>query len=177
MLERLLSRSSPVLNYTVSVRFNWLVLKGALGVSMSASQPPTLEQVLELLRPKEGRRIDLALGEGYESYLVFERYNPLIKRKELELIILHVGKPTPERRTLRKQLAQAFGVDIKRVYIRKIETEYGVGRTHVEAHIYDSLERALKFEPAHIICRNMLPEEFEQEPFKTIYEKKCLKKK
>ncbi|HIP85436.1 MAG TPA: 30S ribosomal protein S24e [Pyrodictium sp.] len=144
---------------------------------MSTVQPTTLEQVLELLRPKEGRRIDLGLGEGYEAYLVSERYNPLIKRKELEIVVVHVGKPTLERRGLRGQIAQAFGVDVKNVYVRKIETEYGVGRTRVEVHIYDSLERALQFEPAHIICRNMLPEEFEQEPFKTIYETKCLRKK
>lgn len=154
------------------------VSKGASrGTGMSVAQPPTLEQVLELLRPKEGRKIDLGLGEGYEAYVVSEHYNPLIRRKELEIVIIHVGKPTPERRGLRVQIAQAFGADVKNVYVRKVETEYGLSRTRVEVHIYDSFERALQFELAHIICRNMLPEEFEQEPFKTIYEKKCLKKK
>ncbi len=120
-----------------------------------------LEPILSLLRPKEGKPIDLGLEEGYESYLVKDWYNPLIKRREIEIIILHVGKSTPSRIQVRLGVAKALGVDVKRVYVRQLRTEYGVGRTHAIVHVYDSVERALKFEPKHIIERNKLPEEAE----------------
>ncbi len=121
----------------------------------------SLEQVLSLLRPKEGKPIDLGLGEGYEAYVVKDWYNPLIKRREVEIVLLHVGKSTPSRIQVRLGAAKAFGVDVKRLYVREIRTEYGVGRSKIVIHIYDTPERALKFEPKHIIERNKLPEEEE----------------
>lgn len=123
----------------------------------------SLEAVLEKLRPENGKPIDLGLGKGYEAYIVKDWYNPLIKRRELDLVILHVGASTPSRIQVRTGLANALGVDVKRVYVRKIRTEYGVGRTHVEAHVYDTVERALQFEPKYIRLRNMLPEEAEEQ--------------
>ncbi len=120
------------------------------------------EYVLEMLRPKEGKPIALNLGEGYEAFVTRDWYNPLIKRREIDMVILHVGKPCPSRIQMRMAVAQAFGIDVKRVYVRKLLTEYGVGRTRAEIHVYDTPERALQFEPKHIRERNKLPEEEEQ---------------
>ena len=119
------------------------------------------ENVLEMLRPKNAKKLNVNLGEGYEFYVVRDWYNPLIKRREIDAIILHVGKSTPSRMQLRLKIAEALGVDVKRVYIRKIQSEYGVGRSRVEIHVYDTPERALQFEPKYIIERNKLPEEEE----------------
>ncbi len=124
---------------------------------------PLPEHLLQLLRPKEGKPIDLGLGEGYEAYITREWYNPLIKRKELEITILHVGRSTPSRIQVRMGVAKALNVDVKRVYVRRLHTEYGVGRTRAEVHVYDTVDRALKFEPKHIIERNKLPEEEEEQ--------------
>ncbi|KSW12616.1 30S ribosomal protein S24e [Pyrodictium occultum] len=117
---------------------------------------------MELLRPKDAKRLEVDLGEGYEVYVVRDWYNPLIKRRELDLVILHVGKPTPSRMKLRHAFSKALNVDVKRLYVRKVESEYGVGRSRVEIHVYDSPERALQFEPKYIIERNKLPEEEEE---------------
>jgi small subunit ribosomal protein S24e len=94
------------------------------------------------------------LGEGVWAEIIEDRYNPLIKRRELKLRINHVLKPTPMRITLRTSIANSFNVDISRVYVRSIRTEYGIGRSIAEVHIYDSKEKALEFEPKYIIERN-----------------------
>jgi len=126
------------------------------------AEASTPMEMVEYLRPSEAKRLEVDM-EGYEFYIVRDRYNPLIKRRELDFLVLHVGKPTPGRMVLRYKLSKALGVDIKRLYIRSIMSEYGVGRTHVEVHVYDSVERALQFEPRYIIERNKIPEEEEEE--------------
>jgi len=55
---------------------------------------------------------------------------------------------------VRLAVAKAYGVDVSRVYVRSIKTEYGIGESIAEVHIYDTKEQALKFEPKHIIERN-----------------------
>ncbi|GAB6147704.1 30S ribosomal protein S24e [Stetteria hydrogenophila] len=98
------------------------------------------------------RRLDL--GGGVWAEVVRDWYNPVIKRRELTLVVHHTLKPTPMRFVLRSAVANAYGVDISRVYVREIRTEYGIGRSRVQVHIYDSKERALQFEPEYIIERN-----------------------
>jgi len=100
----------------------------------------------------QGRKIDL--GEGVVAEVVRDWYNPLIRRREVTLRIHHMLKPTPMRIMLRMALANAFGADVSRVYIRRIDTEYGMGVSVAEVHIYDSKERALQFEPQYVIDRN-----------------------
>jgi small subunit ribosomal protein S24e len=91
---------------------------------------------------------------GYKAEVVLERYNRLIGRREITLQINHMLKPTPSRLQVRLSVAKAYGVDIERVYVRSIRTEYGRGVSRAEVHIYDSVERALAFEPKHIVERN-----------------------
>ncbi|WP_048192364.1 30S ribosomal protein S24e [Pyrolobus fumarii] len=109
-----------------------------------------------------GKKLDLNLGEGYEVEVECDWYNKLIRRRELDLLIKHIGKPTPSRLQLRQAVANALNVDLKRVYVRSIQTEYGWGVTHAEVHIYDDPERARSFEPKHIRIRNATPEELEE---------------
>jgi len=106
-------------------------------------------------------RIDLE--EGMWAEVVSDKYNPLVRRRELTLKIYHVLKSTPMRINLRLALAEKLKVDIQRVYIRKIETEYGIGVSIAEVHIYDTVERALAFEPKYIIDRNGGVNPFEEE--------------
>jgi small subunit ribosomal protein S24e len=98
------------------------------------------------------RRIDL--GEGIWAEVVRDWYNPVIKRRELTLIIHHELKPTPMRFIVRMAVANAYGVEVSRVYVREIKTEYGIGRSRAQVHIYDTKERALQFEPQYVIERN-----------------------
>ena len=96
----------------------------------------------------------LVIEGGYEGVIVEDRYNPLIRRREIKAILSHIGRGTPMRYVVREAIAKAYNVDLDLVYVRRIQTERGWGRTIVEAHIYDSKERALKFEPKYIIERN-----------------------
>ncbi|GEM_PF-687733 len=128
----------------------------------AVAEARTPMELVEHLRPSDAKRLEVDM-EGYEFYVMRDWYNPLIKRRELDLLVLHVGKSTPGRMVLRYKLSKALGVDIKKLYIRSVRSEYGVGRTHVEVHVYDSVERALQFEPKYIIERNKIPEEEEEE--------------
>jgi small subunit ribosomal protein S24e len=103
-------------------------------------------------REAEAKTLDQ--GEIGKATILKDWYNPLIKRREIVMIIDHMLKPTPMRIVLRQALAEKFGVDIKRLYVREIKTEYGIGRSRVRVHVYDTPERALQFEPKHIIERN-----------------------
>ncbi len=105
----------------------------------------------------------IELEEGMWAEIVEDKYNPLVKRRELKLIIHHELKPTPMRINVRMVLAEKMGADITRVYVRRIDPEYGVGISTAEVHIYDSIERALSFEPKYIIERNGGVNPFEEE--------------
>lgn len=118
--------------------------------------------VIEMFIPKGAKKMDVDLGEGYEVYVTKDWYNPLIKRREINALIIHVGKPTPSRMKLRTQFAKALNVDVKRLYVRSVKSEYGVGTSRIEIHVYDTVERALQFEPKYVIERNKLPEEMEE---------------
>ncbi len=126
------------------------------------AQASAADVAAEMLRPKDAKPLEVGM-EGYEFYVVRDRYNALIKRRELDLLALHIGRPTPSRMELRYKLSKALGVDIKRLYIRSVRSEYGVGRTRIEVHVYDTPEQALKYEPKYILERNKIPEEEEEE--------------
>ena len=96
----------------------------------------------------------IELEDGVWAEVVGDKYNPLIKRREIDLVVYHELKPTPMRINLRLQMAEVLGVDIQRVYVRSIQTEYGIGRSKARVHVYDSVERAKAFEPSYIIDRN-----------------------
>ncbi len=93
------------------------------------------------------------VGE-FAGEIVEEKYNPLIRRREVVLRIGHVGKGTISRGLLRAELARLYNVSVEHVYVKKIETEYGMGVSLVRAHIYDSPDRARYFEPEYIVKRN-----------------------
>ncbi len=93
------------------------------------------------------------IGE-YTGEIVSEKYNPLIKRKEVIIRIGHIGKSTPSRGLIRSEASKIYSTEIEKVYVRKMETEYGLGATTAYIHIYDDVDRAKKFEPEHIIKRN-----------------------
>ncbi len=97
---------------------------------------------------------NIKIGEEYSGEVVKEVYNPLVKRLEIVVKVSHIGKGTPSRGLVRKAIADTYDVDINRVYVRKIESEYGWGVTSIVVHIYDTPERAKLFEPKHIIARN-----------------------
>jgi len=93
------------------------------------------------------------IGE-FVGEIIEEKYNPLIKRREVTIKVVHIGKSTPSRGLVRLEIAKHYGVDVNNVYVKKIDTEYGIGVSKIHVHVYDSYERARQFEPEYIIKRN-----------------------
>ena len=90
--------------------------------------------------------------EGIE--VVEVRENKMVGRREVKLMVDHFGKGTPKRSEIREALSKMFDAPLDNIYVINISTEYGLNRSWVLAHIYDSAERALQIEPEHIVRKN-----------------------
>ncbi len=82
------------------------------------------------------------------------RDNKLIGRKELIVRIDHWPQGTPPRKELRERIAQMLKVNPEAVYVRKVKTEYGKCESLARIHVYESAQRALQIEPAHVVKKN-----------------------
>ncbi|MCS7143904.1 MAG: 30S ribosomal protein S24e [Archaeoglobaceae archaeon] len=82
-----------------------------------------------------------------------ERYNPLLKRKEMHLRIGFNGK-TPSRTEIREKIAGLMNAELNRVVLDYIKTEFGKREARVYAKIYDSPEALKAIEERHILERN-----------------------
>ncbi|MCS7364068.1 MAG: 30S ribosomal protein S24e [archaeon GB-1867-035] len=102
-------------------------------------------------------------GEKFRIEIVGKRENPLIDRIELDVVIYHMGSGTPDRYSVRQEIASQFNVPLDCVYIRRIKTEYGIGRSVGRIHVYRSPDRARIIEPDYIIARDEPSEEKEEE--------------
>ena len=109
------------------------------------------------MSPASEKIIDL--GEGLSIEVIRERENKLIGRREYSVIVHHEGRGTPSIPDTRVKFSEKIGVDPSRVYIRYMQTEYGVGRSEALIHVYDSPEKARAFEPKYVIERNKTLEE------------------
>ncbi len=121
------------------------------------------------------------LPEGVEPgkivyKIVEDRRNSLLSRRELMIEVWHIGLPTPSRLEIRQKIAEMLGVEIDRVFIRHIYTEFGWGRSRVEVHVYDNPEIGKKIEPLYVQLRN-LPKEEAQKLREEIRQRKAQKKR
>jgi len=91
--------------------------------------------------------------------VVAEKYNELLRRKELSLLIDHDGTATPKRFDVRKGLAGKYGVTLESCFVTKLETLTGTTRATGRAEIYDDPSRAKLVVPKHVKIRNLPPEE------------------
>jgi len=82
-----------------------------------------------------------------------ERYNPLLKRKELHLKVSFNGK-TPSRAEIREKVAGLMNTGLDRIVIDYIKNEFGKREAKVYAKIYDTPEALKAIEEKHIIERN-----------------------
>jgi len=84
--------------------------------------------------------------------LTSTKTNPLIGRREVAFRVEE--KSTPDRSSIKVELATALRVNINQVVVREIETRSGTHVTLGVAHVYDDAATALKVEPKYIIKRN-----------------------
>jgi len=93
-----------------------------------------------------------------------EKYNPLLKRKEVQFQIHHEQTGgTPSRFEVRKALADLLKTELDLVYVKKFSTKTGTLTAVGTANVYDSVEQAKFVEPEHIILRNSPPEKPKEE--------------
>ena len=88
-----------------------------------------------------------------------ESYNPLLKRKEINLEIDHKGEGTPQRFDIRKRMASKLGAKIENVFVVGLHTSTGLQKTVCSLQIYDDPSLALSTVPEHMVIRNLPPEE------------------
>jgi len=93
-----------------------------------------------------------------EIKIASERYNPLLKRREVIFRVSHASATTPQRFELRKKLATLLNSNLDATLLIKVETKTGTNEAVGEAHIYDTPERAKAMAPTHWL-RNLPPEE------------------
>lgn len=87
------------------------------------------------------------------------RENPLLNRKEVLFTLLHEGRSTPSRWTIRQSLAQLLKAPLDCVIVKSITTRTGAGKASGHAHVYENGEEAMRVEPRYVYVRNLPPEE------------------
>lgn len=93
-----------------------------------------------------------------QAEIVSRKENPLLKRIEIQFKVVHHGEGTPQRDTIKEELAKLAKAPKDRVIIDHMESQFGTTHTVGYAKIYDSKEDALAHERKHILGRNRLIE-------------------
>jgi len=90
-----------------------------------------------------------------EIKIIAQKYNPLLKRKEVIFEVKHEKvKGTPPRLEIRTKLAEMLKMKLDQVYMRKVETKTGTMIALGEANAYDTVEQAVLTESKYVIERN-----------------------
>ena len=86
-----------------------------------------------------------------------EKYNPLVKRQEIEFEVDHTNEGTPNRSDVILYLASEYKVKTDVIVLKRIVTENGTNITLGYAEIYNNAKRLQKFIPQYIRKRNIPP--------------------
>ena len=84
-----------------------------------------------------------------------EKVNPLLERREVRLIIQHLGAGTPERVTVRKMASDHYKTSMEQVYVRSIATRTGGSNAVCVIEVYDKPQVKGKSVPAFVKNRNL----------------------
>jgi small subunit ribosomal protein S24e len=85
-------------------------------------------------------------GDDMEIIIQEEKYNPLLKRKELKLLAKHEKEPTPSKEAVKNFLKEKFGVDDSQIEIDFILSRIGIPESFIKAKIYDEKREVKKVE-------------------------------
>ncbi len=88
-----------------------------------------------------------------------DTYNPLLKRKEVNIEVDHERQGTPSRLELRKAVASKYNTKPENVYVVDMETRTGTQNSLCVVEVYDDAEIAKQTVPKYIQTRNLPPEE------------------
>nr|ALS05273.1 40S ribosomal protein S24 [Tortanus forcipatus] len=79
--------------------------------------------------------------------------NRLLSRRQMVVDILHPGKPSVPKTTIREKLASMYKCTPDRVFTFGFRTNFGGGKSTGFALIYDTMDFAKKFEPKFRLVR------------------------
>ena len=83
-----------------------------------------------------------------------ERENKPLGRKEIAFQIDHTGESTPSRADIRSKIVAQFDADASSVAISTLDTNFGIGITKGNAHIYTDAAQMKRIELDHMVKRN-----------------------
>lgn len=97
-------------------------------------------------------------GMELKIKIISEKFNPLLRRKEVDFELGHSEEgQTPSRLELKEKLADMLKAKPDLVFVEKVETKTGTTMAQGEANVYESAEQAKLVEREHIITRNSPP--------------------
>merc|ERR1711974_149739 len=79
-------------------------------------------------------------------------------RKQMVVGVLHPGRATLPKTEIREKLAKAYKCTADVIFAFGFRTHFGGGKTTGFALIYDTLDKAKKFEPEYRLARHGLLE-------------------
>ena len=86
--------------------------------------------------------------------ILSERENKPLGRKEIAFQIDHAGASTPSRADIRSKIVAQFNADATAVAISTLDTNFGIGITKGNAHIYTDAAQMKRIELDHMVKRN-----------------------
>ena len=93
------------------------------------------------------------LEDGSVINVLREKDNKVVGRLEVEGILTHMNKGTPSRKAVRSAIANLYGKSEELVVIKYVKSEYGIGRSKLNIHIYNNVQRLKLFEPEYLLKR------------------------
>ena len=94
--------------------------------------------------------------------IIEEDENPMLHRTDVRFRVLH-HETTPERLSVRDSLAAMLNKDAEEVVIHKLDTKFGMRKTVGYAKVYDNPEYARDVEQDHMLERNKIVADGEEE--------------
>ena len=80
--------------------------------------------------------------------------NPLLKRKQFVIEVLHDGRANVPKNEIREKLSTLYKAPQETIFVWGFRTAFGGGRSTGFGVIYDDKQTALKFEPKFRHIRN-----------------------
>ena len=87
--------------------------------------------------------------------IIDEDENPMLHRTDVRFELTH-EEETPSRLSVRDSLAAKLNKDAEEVVIRKLDTTFGMRKTMGSAKVYDDPEYARDVEQDHMLERNKI---------------------
>jgi small subunit ribosomal protein S24e len=101
-------------------------------------------------------------GKVMKIEILNEKENPLLKRKQFEVKIIH-DAATPSLEEIRQKISVSKEIGKGTIIIDSFKSQYGSRETIGTVKVYQTKERALEIEPRHRLIKNGLIEVAEKE--------------